>query len=43
MNFAPNLAFTETEYRELYAKAGFRLERIVPTPTEVSVIEGKPV
>jgi O-methyltransferase domain/Dimerisation domain len=34
---------TEAEYRDLYAKAGFRLERIVPTPTEVSVIEGKPV
>jgi ubiquinone/menaquinone biosynthesis C-methylase UbiE len=34
---------TEAEYREMYAKAGFRLERVVPTPTEVSVIEGKPV
>jgi ubiquinone/menaquinone biosynthesis C-methylase UbiE len=34
---------TEAEYREMYAKAGFRLERIVPTPTEVSVIEGRPV
>ena len=34
---------TETEYREMYAKAGFRLERVVPTPTEVSVIEGRPV
>jgi ubiquinone/menaquinone biosynthesis C-methylase UbiE len=34
---------TEEEYREMYAKAGFKLERIVPTPTEVSVIEGKPV
>ncbi len=34
---------TEAEYRELYARAGFQLERIVPTPTEVSVIEGKPV
>jgi ubiquinone/menaquinone biosynthesis C-methylase UbiE len=34
---------TEAEYREMFAKAGFRLERIVPTPTEVSVIEGKPV
>ncbi|MBI1831039.1 MAG: methyltransferase [Planctomycetes bacterium] len=33
---------TEAEYREMYAKAGFRLERIVPTPTEVSVIEGRP-
>ena len=34
---------TETEYRDMYAKAGFRLERVVPTPTEVSVIEGRPV
>ncbi len=34
---------TEAEYREMYAKAGFKLERIVPTPTEVSVIEGRPV
>ena len=33
---------TEAEYREMYAKAGFTLTRIVPTPTEVSVIEGKP-
>ena len=34
---------TEVEYRDMYAKAGFRLERVVPTPTEVSVIEGRPV
>ncbi len=34
---------TEAEYREMYAKAGFQLMRVVPTPTEVSVIEGKPV
>ena len=33
---------TEAEYHALYAKAGFRLERIVPTPTEVGVIEGRP-
>lgn len=31
---------TEAEYRELYDKAGFDLVRIVPTSTEVSVIEG---
>ena len=31
---------TEEEYRELYDKAGFDLVRIVPTNTEVSVIEG---
>jgi hypothetical protein len=34
---------TEAEYRDMYAKAGFCLERVVPTPTEVSVIEGRPV
>jgi O-methyltransferase domain/Dimerisation domain len=34
---------TAAEYRDLYAKAGFRLERIVPTPAPVSVIEGRPV
>jgi O-methyltransferase domain/Dimerisation domain len=34
---------TEEEYRILYQKAGFRLDRIVPTRSEVSVIEGVPV
>jgi len=33
---------TESEYRELFAAGGFRLNRIVPTSTEVSVIEGLP-
>jgi hypothetical protein len=33
---------TEAEYRELFAVAGFRLNRIVPTTTEVSVIEAVP-
>lgn len=33
---------TETEYRELFAVSGFRLNRIVPTTTEISVIEGLP-
>jgi hypothetical protein len=33
---------TEAEYRELYAAAGFRLSRVVPTRLEVSVIEGMP-
>lgn len=31
---------TEAEYRQLYDSAGFDLSRIVPTSTEVSVIEG---
>jgi hypothetical protein len=34
---------TEAEYRDMYARAGFNLERVVPTPTEVSIIEGRPV
>jgi hypothetical protein len=34
---------TELEYRELFAQADFRLHRIVPTATEVSVVEGVPV
>jgi hypothetical protein len=33
---------TEVEYRQLYTSAGFRLKRIVPTRTEVSVLEGEP-
>jgi precorrin-6B methylase 2 len=33
---------TETEYRALLAAAGFRLTRIVPTPSEMRVIEGVP-
>lgn len=34
---------TEAEYRALFAATGFRLSRIVPTTTEVSIIEGLPV
>ncbi len=34
---------TETEYRALYAAAGFCLAKITPTPADVSVIEGRPV
>jgi hypothetical protein len=33
---------TEGEYRERFAAGGFRLERVVPTRSEVSVIEGLP-
>ncbi len=33
---------SETEFRSLYADAGFRLTRIVPTPARVSIIEGAP-
>jgi hypothetical protein len=31
---------TEAEYKELFARAGFRLTRIVPTASPVSLIEG---
>ena len=31
---------TEQEYRDLYAAAGFRLTRIVPTRSPFSIIEG---
>jgi len=34
---------SEREFRELYAKASFQLVRIVPTPANVCVIEGRPV
>jgi hypothetical protein len=34
---------TVDEYKRLYRAAGFELTRVVPTPTPVSVIEGKPV
>jgi len=33
---------TEPQYRRLYEAAGFRLTRIVPTKTWISVIEGEP-
>lgn len=32
---------TAAEYEALFAKAGFRLTRIVPTSTELSIIEGQ--
>lgn len=34
---------TEAEYRDLFASAGFRLTRIMPTRTEISIVEGQPV
>lgn len=34
---------TETEFRDLFAASGFRLERIIPTPGIQSIIEGVPV
>ncbi len=32
---------TENEYRTSFERAGFELTRIVPTATEVSIVEGK--
>jgi hypothetical protein len=34
---------TELEFQDLFQKAGFKLSRIIPTPTLVSIIEGIPV
>jgi hypothetical protein len=34
---------SEAEFRALFAASGFRMARIVPTPAQVSVIEGTPV
>ncbi len=33
---------TEAEYRELFASAGFTLSRVVPTESDVCLIEGRP-
>ena len=33
---------SEQEYRELLERGGFHLERIVPTSTDISVIEARP-
>lgn len=34
---------TGAEFQSLYQSAGFELVRIVPTRTEVSFVEGKPI
>jgi hypothetical protein len=34
---------TESEYRELLAASGFRLVRVAPTRTDISVLEAVPV
>lgn len=34
---------TEPEYRELFDKAGFLLEQVVPTKSAVSILEACPV
>jgi O-methyltransferase domain len=34
---------TEAEYRDLLAKSGFRIDRVVPTHSPFSVVEALPV
>jgi hypothetical protein len=34
---------TEDEYADLLARAGFRLERVIPTRSPVSVLEAIPI
>jgi hypothetical protein len=34
---------TEAEYRDLFAGAGFRLDRVLATPSPANVIEGRKV
>jgi hypothetical protein len=41
--FAGGTERTEEEYATLFAKAGFKLTRVVPTQSAVSVIEARPV
>jgi hypothetical protein len=31
---------TEEEYRQLYAASGLQLTRVIPTPSEFSIVEG---
>ena len=33
---------TEEEFRGLYEQAGLTLTRVVPTPSVLSIVEGKP-
>jgi hypothetical protein len=41
--FAGGCERTEREYRDLHTSSGFRVTRIVPTRSSVSVIEAVPV
>jgi hypothetical protein len=33
---------TEPEFRDLFAAAGLRLTRVLPTPSPLSIVEGVP-
>lgn len=41
--FPGGLERTEEEYSALFERAGFRLGRVTPTASAVSVVEGRPV
>lgn len=41
--FPGGLERTEEEYSALFEQAGFRLGRVTPTASAVSVVEGRPV
>jgi hypothetical protein len=43
MVFATGRERTEEEFRQLYQQAGFKLTRVVPAPSVLSIIEGVPV
>jgi len=43
LTFPGGLERTAEEYRVLFEKAGFQLSSITPTPSVISVVEGKPV
>jgi hypothetical protein len=42
LNVPGGMERTESEYGELLAKAGYRMTRVVPTESAVSVVEGTP-
>jgi hypothetical protein len=38
----PGMERTEAQYAELLERAGFRLERVVPTASAESIVEARP-
>jgi hypothetical protein len=40
LQYLPGCERTEAEYRELFEKAGFKLNRVIPTPSPFSIVEG---
>ncbi len=43
MVFTPSHERSEAEYRALYDKAGFKLNRVLPTASVFSILEARPV